>query len=549
MIRRLMASSALVALMSAGALSVAQAQTDNNQQPVVQQDAAATAGATAGESTATLTPDQPTLATAFIGRTVYSGEGDNADNIGEVNDLIVSDDGTITHAVVGVGGFLGIGEKNVAVPFDELKVQEQEGDIRLIYAATKEQLEAAPQFDRTAYDPRARAAEQQAAADSSQPLAPAAGTGVATDPAATAAAPAASTDTAANSTTSTAATPATDMAANSTMGEAGFMSFEPDQVRASTLIGKEVRGPDDQSIGEVADLVLQEDGKTRAALIDVGGFLGIGEKRVAIPFTEIQITAEQQDTAAMGTAATGTTATGTAATGTDTAATGTAATGTDTAANGTAATGTATTTGNDAAVTAEANADRNANIRLVVSMTKEQLEQAPEWKDPNDQANQQASNAGQPATGADNANNAATTANQSAANGATTTDQSAIVSPDMAANNTGGTAGTAASDGAAFQTATQDLRAEELMGQSVYSSDDKSLGEIDDLVLNKDGAIQAVVIDVGGFLGIGEKPVAVQFDALNVQKNEGGDLRLMVNASQQQLESAPSYDDQPNAAQ
>ena len=61
-------------------------------------------------------------------------------------------------------------------------------------------------------------------------------------------------------------------------------------------MGKAVYGPDDQSIGEVSDLVLEKEGGTRAALIDVGGFLGIGEKTVAIPFDELQFS--QADEAA-----------------------------------------------------------------------------------------------------------------------------------------------------------------------------------------------------------------------------------------------------------
>jgi PRC-barrel domain len=62
-----------------------------------------------------------------MGRSVHSSADPQSDNIGDINDLIIGEDGTITHAVVGVGGFLGIGEKDVAVPFDQLQVVEKNG--------------------------------------------------------------------------------------------------------------------------------------------------------------------------------------------------------------------------------------------------------------------------------------------------------------------------------------------------------------------------------------------------------------------------------------
>ena len=90
-----------------------------------------------------------------------------------------------------------------------------------------------------------------------------------------------------------AAAPADQTAANTAMpGEASFMSFNADQVRATTMLGQEVFGPDNQSIGEISDLVLEKDGNTRAGIVDVGGFLGVGEKKVAIPFDQIQVTKE-----------------------------------------------------------------------------------------------------------------------------------------------------------------------------------------------------------------------------------------------------------------
>jgi sporulation protein YlmC with PRC-barrel domain len=53
---------------------------------------------------------------------------DNSDNkIGDVSDLVISKDGDITTAVIGVGGFLGAGQKDIATPFKELKITSRNG--------------------------------------------------------------------------------------------------------------------------------------------------------------------------------------------------------------------------------------------------------------------------------------------------------------------------------------------------------------------------------------------------------------------------------------
>ena len=57
-------------------------------------------------------------------------------------------------------------------------------------------------------------------------------------------------------------------------------------------------------------------------------------------------------------------------------------------------------------------------------------------------------------------------------------------------------------------------RAPKLIGVGVYGPDDKQLGKIDDLLINRDGSAQTVVIGVGGFLGFGKKDVAVPFAAM-----------------------------------
>ena len=73
------------------------------------------------------------------------------ENIGEINDLIMTKELDNIVAIVGVGGFLGIGEKDVAIPIGDINaVKDENNTLRLTITASKEQLEALPVFDRTA---------------------------------------------------------------------------------------------------------------------------------------------------------------------------------------------------------------------------------------------------------------------------------------------------------------------------------------------------------------------------------------------------------------
>lgn len=82
----------------------------------------------------------------YIGKPVYNAEDKS---IGDVNDLIMEEDGGIVAAVIGVGGFLGIGEKDVAVPMEKLTMTrdaENNNEVRLTTTETAEALQAAPEF-------------------------------------------------------------------------------------------------------------------------------------------------------------------------------------------------------------------------------------------------------------------------------------------------------------------------------------------------------------------------------------------------------------------
>jgi sporulation protein YlmC with PRC-barrel domain len=84
-------------------------------------------------------------ANTYIGQSVYNGQNES---IGNVNDLIMKKDGGIVAAVIGVGGFLGIGEKNVAVPMEKVTIAQntQDGSVKLTTSETAESLKAAPEF-------------------------------------------------------------------------------------------------------------------------------------------------------------------------------------------------------------------------------------------------------------------------------------------------------------------------------------------------------------------------------------------------------------------
>lgn len=76
--------------------------------------------------------------------------------------------------------------------------------------------------------------------------------------------------------------------------------------------------------------------------------------------------------------------------------------------------------------------------------------------------------------------------------------------------------------------------------QDVYDEKENKIGDVNDVLLDKDGRISAVIIGVGGFLGIGEKDVAVPFTALKMAEKDG-DQYLVMNTTKEALESAPGY--------
>ncbi len=86
----------------------------------------------------------------------------------------------------------------------------------------------------------------------------------------------------------------------------------------------------------------------------------------------------------------------------------------------------------------------------------------------------------------------------------------------------------------------QGLKANQLIGADVMSAADESVGPVNDLILNEDGQVVAVVIGVGGFLGIGERDVAIGWGDVT-RSGEHDDLELRIDQTRESLRNAPEF--------
>lgn len=243
-------------------------------------------------------------------------------------------------------------------------------------------------------------------------------------------------------------------------------------VRASDLIGARVYASDAavdakeysgvqknwNDIGEINDVIVAREGKIDAVLVDIGGFLGMGERQVAVDMTALRFVADTSTT------------------------------------------------------------DNPDDWFLVMTADRATLEGAPQWQ----------------MTGAAMGTDVAAT------------DPAAIdpAATNMAADTTAAESGTRAAmvrDGYTALAGT-DLTADMLKGAVAYDAQDKNVGEVGDLVLGTDGQVEQIVIDVGGFLGMGEKPVALSLDQVDIlRQTNGNDVRVYVALTKAELEALPDY--------
>ena len=432
MIRTLFATTAIATLLATGALA------QTTPAPAPQAPAAE----------APVPRSDGALMTNIIGESVYNGTGDDAQDIGKVDDVVFDASGNAKSAIIGVGGFLGVGKKDVAFDYGKLEWAEKNGDRWLVAKSTKDELSALPAFDRKPYDP--------APAQSAH----------ATQPA--------------NNTTTTQA-PAAAPAEPVKKAEGNL---------ASNIMGESVyngTADDAQKIGDVKDIVLAKDGKAESLVIGVGGFLGIGTKNVTYDFTK--------------------------------------------------------------AKWAEKNGDR----WLVAETTKEQLQAQPDFNrkayDPAPGSTAAANNA--PAATTPAVVSSDTTSDKGAKPAepakSTAENKPATPAPATAENKPTDTSATDETKTASIDKSTLtempmgDIRGDDLKGATVYGANDAKIGEIGDVVL-KDNKPDAVIVDVGGFLGIGAKEVALGMDKLKFMTDKDGKKYLYTNFTKEQLQAQTAYD-------
>lgn len=92
------------------------------------------------------------------------------------------------------------------------------------------------------------------------------------------------------------------------------------------------------------------------------------------------------------------------------------------------------------------------------------------------------------------------------------------------------------------QTPTQYLAKDRLIGAKVKNSAGEIIGDIEDLLIDSDDHVSGVIMGVGGFLGIGEKKVAVKTSALQLEVTDGKMNVLLAGATKESLKGAPAFE-------
>ena len=213
----------------------------------------------------------------------------------------------------------------------------------------------------------------------------------------------------------------------------------PQAADAKKLIGRNVKNPQDETVGEIESVYINADGKVDSVILGVGGFLGVGERHVRVAWKDLRIS-------------------------------------------------------------------DNGN-KVVINATKDQLKAMAPYSYRDEKLRGHVfSDSGAYAPAAARDPNAVATATESTGD----------------FNARGAVSGNA------------------LIGAKVHNAAKETVGSIEDVYLDAKGAVDSVVVSVGGFLGVGAKNVAVKWSDLKVGR-DGKDLMLTTNWTKDSLKAMPDY--------
>lgn len=361
----------------------------------------------------------------LIGKNVKDEQGNT---VGEIDSVLIDKDGKVRYVVVGVGGFLGIGEQNVALQWDQLRMNEDGSEI-LAPGLTKDSVSQLPPHrygNETAQRGKVYSLDDDIAAN-----------------------PYLGDDNAAGA-----------AAENNVAANDAAVTAPPGAVDSQALIGKDIVNPDGNKVGEVDSVIIDQGGEVKYVVAAVGGFMGMGEKQVAMRWEDLKVDA--------------------------------------------------------------------AGDRVSANVTKEQLEALPEYKRPE---NMQA--------GTVYSYDDAVRSNQYLAEGGVAQTQVAEGDAATDLNTQAGTEATTDIDNETTVTAAG-LRASDVVGADVKNPAGDNIGEISEVILQQDGSVNGVVVDVGGFLGVGDRPVLLEWKDLQFTGIEG-DLAVTTALNKDQLQTFPEY--------
>lgn len=282
--RNILATTALVGLMTLPAFG----QTDTATQPMAETAVTDTTTPTLSASDADVLIDSNFYASGTaVATDTVDGPSDDWENIGTIEDFIMSPDGAIVAVVLDVGSFFDIGTKSVSVPVDQISVVTDTSDENapiVVFGGPADSLQDLPELDRTAVNDQGQAfySAGNAAVSSDQGL---------TEEEVTGAPAAPNEDEAAESEldTSTTDTDGTAEMESEAASDLDYLSGDAvAELTASDLQGTAVFDMSGEHVGNIADVVLGDDGLVGRVIVDVGGFLGIGAKPVAIAFDDLQ---------------------------------------------------------------------------------------------------------------------------------------------------------------------------------------------------------------------------------------------------------------------